>query len=106
MAKNAVCLQMSEEREGDPTPNHFNQTLVLNIKEKLLNVRPPEEFALTQTTLTIEASCTQTSPHYYSYGASAVIRRFPANSGYSEFHCKSLQLNMISSPYEDRLFRN
>ena len=97
-------------RKG-PKTHHFNQTLVLKIKEKILNVRSPEEFAFMADyvhiwhNLQTEASCTQTSPHYYSYGASAVVRRFPANYGYLQFHCKSLQLNMMSCPYKNRLFR-
>ena len=66
-------------RKG-PKTHYFNQTLVLKIKEKILNVRSPEEFAFIadyvhmRHNLQTGDSCTQTSPHYYFYEATAVVR--------------------------------
>ena len=87
-------------RKG-PKTHYFNQTLVLKIKEKILNVRSPEEFAFIADyvhiwhNLQTQASCTQTSPHYYSYGASAVVRRF-----FCEFWLLIISLQKSTTEYD------
>lgn len=41
------------------TPNKLNQTLVLNIKEKILKFARPKNSPLTQTTLTVDVNYKQ-----------------------------------------------